>query len=42
MSKEAEILRKYISCHDKHMYQKLKKIEGGPVSQVCQFYKKLL
>ena len=28
MSKEAEILRKCVSCHDEHMCQKIKEIEG--------------
>ena len=43
MSKEAEILRKCVSCHDKHMCQKpIKELEGGDhVSQVCEFYKKM-
>ena len=44
MSKEAEILRICISCHDTHLCQKSKQIGGGGggdhVSQVCQSYKK--
>ena len=45
MSKEAEILRKCVSCHDEHICQKSRKSGGGGggggyVSQVCQSYKK--
>ena len=29
MSKEAEILRKCVSCHNEHMYQKSGKSRGG-------------
>ena len=29
MTKKAEILRKCISCHDKHMCQKSRKSRGG-------------
>ena len=35
MSKEAEILRNYVSCHDEHVL-KIKEIEEGHVYQVCQ------
>ena len=41
MSKEAEVLRKCVSCHDEHMcFAKIKEIEAGHVSQVCQSFKK--
>ena len=35
MSKEAEILKKCISCHDEHMCQKIKEIEGGGMHLRC-------
>ena len=38
MSKEAEILKAGLSCHDT-LLPKIKQIKGGHVSQVCQSYK---
>ena len=34
MRKVAEILRKSVSCHDKHMCQKLRKSRGSCISSV--------
>ena len=39
MSKKAEILRECISCHDKHMCQKIKEIEGSCISGVSVLQK---
>ena len=41
MSKEAEILKTGLSCHDT-LLPKINQIKGGHVSQVCQFYKNSL
>ena len=39
MSKEAEILRRCISCHDKHMCQKSRKSRGLRISGVSVLQK---
>ena len=39
MSKEAKILRKCVSCHDEHMFQKIKEIEGSCISGVSVLQK---
>ena len=41
MSKEAEILKAGLSCHDT-LLPKIKQIKGGRVSQVCRSYKNCL
>ena len=39
MSKEAEILRKCVSCHDEHMCQKSRKSRGSCISGVSVLQK---
>ena len=39
MSKEGEMLRKCISCHDKHMCQKSRKSRGSCISGVSVLQK---
>ena len=39
MNKEAEILRKCVSCHDEHMCQKSRKSRGSCISGVSVLQK---